>query len=1102
MKKSFHVFFLFVLFAFFAVNAAWAACPSPLQEDDNGGCFINMPVTGTTTINITADNIADGLGSIVVYDDGGNKGPYSSGANGYLVLKLPEGYRWVYYASFNLGESSLTLFSGNTNGEKIVDGVSGYSRKNGFISNSILTVYINAGDNSVGYAGLELSLQILPPRSITINNSEGGTVTSDKATATWEEEVSLSITPNIGYKFMSFEVADKEGNTTTPIISSDNASATFRMLPFDVTVTPTWEKMYYNVNVYSRSGGSVQTDKETATYGEAVTLTINPYQDYELTKLEVSGCGDDETVDVSMSNDKTSATFAMPACGVVAEPFWAKVEHSVFVANVTGGEVKTNKAKATQGETVTLTITPADDHHLKSLEVKDASNNVVTVTRWNSTEMSFQMPASDVTVTPTFAKVEHRVNVEIFQGGTVETDKAKATQGETVTLTITPDDGYLFKSFEVKDATNNLVSVTLSSDKSSATFEMPASDVIVISRWKKLYGVSVANVTGGEVKTDKATATQGETVTLTINPADDYLLKSLKVKDASNTSLNVSVSDDKSSATFTMPAFDVTVTPSWAKVEHSVSVANVTGGEVNSNKASATQGETVTLTITPADDYHFNSLEVKDAANNLVSVTLSSDKSSATFTMPASDVVATPFWSANVLTEDGEGGLYVNIPEKGTKAVNIPKDVKSFNVYDDGGVDENYNVMADGYLVLNAPEGFQLQVTGSARYRYAYFFIYDGDFEAKKLLDGGDYAQNGIDVGTVRSSGNKLTIYFKSKSSTQGTSLSGLDLTVSLVKVDFGAVSIAKADDGKIHATINGVYEGTEALKITEAITVDNVELNREFSTNGLGFSTIVLPFAFNAAALTGVKSVVEFTGMTKDGEVGMSYIWCDQDVQKNIRDKAYEEGKGENYDHCNEDKTNFPGDMLAYRPYMVQMKDAQIGFMDVAGGITLEKTPDADEIKVIDGEWEFHGTIANKNWTKEDTKDGNVWAYAAKVQDAAKYVGQFVMLGAGAYTPPLRAYMVKKSKPQLVAPKNGTSAAKFANANKSVSSETASLDHINVVIVSRSDNNEEHRTVIGTLNTRTGEFKMLRDYDLKGRKVNGVNRARGAYYGKKVLKK
>ena len=46
-------------------------------------------------------------------------------------------------------------------------------------------------------------------------------------------------------------------------------------------------------------------------------------------------------------------------------------------------------------------------------------------------------------------------------------------------------------------------------------------------------------------------------------------------------------------------------------------------------------------------------------------------------------------------------------------------------------------------------------------------------------------------------------------------------------------------------------------------------------------------------------------------------------------------------------------------------------------------------------------------------------------------------------------------------------------------------------------------RTVLhGRMNTVTGEFKMLRNFDLKGRKVNSANRARGAYYGKKVLKK
>ena len=66
MKKDFHVFFLFVLFAFFAVNAAWAAavCPEPLQEGSDG-CFVNLTKNG----EIFA--IPEGVTSFKVYDDGG-----------------------------------------------------------------------------------------------------------------------------------------------------------------------------------------------------------------------------------------------------------------------------------------------------------------------------------------------------------------------------------------------------------------------------------------------------------------------------------------------------------------------------------------------------------------------------------------------------------------------------------------------------------------------------------------------------------------------------------------------------------------------------------------------------------------------------------------------------------------------------------------------------------------------------------------------------------------------------------------------------------------------------------------------------------------------
>ena len=59
----------------------------------------------------------------------------------------------------------------------------------------------------------------------------------------------------------------------------------------------------------------------------------------------------------------------------------------------------------------------------------------------------------------------------------------------------------------------------------------------------------------------------------------------------------------------------------------------------------------------------------------------------------------------------------------------------------------------------------------------------------------------------------------------------------------------------------------------------------------------------------------------------------------------------------------------------------------------------------------------------------------------------------------------------------------------------------MDVVIVSSTDGSEQ-TTVIGRIDTRSGEFKMIRSYDLKGRKLNNAPKVQGAYYGKNFLKK
>jgi hypothetical protein len=60
--------------------------------------------------------------------------------------------------------------------------------------------------------------------------------------------------------------------------------------------------------------------------------------------------------------------------------------------------------------------------------------------------------------------------------------------------------------------------------------------------------------------------------------------------------------------------------------------------------------------------------------------------------------------------------------------------------------------------------------------------------------------------------------------------------------------------------------------------------------------------------------------------------------------------------------------------------------------------------------------------------------------------------------------------------------------------------DEINVVVQDEQGNVVEQ----GVMNTKTGEFRMDRWYDLQGRKLNGKPETRGTYYhnGKRVIVK
>ncbi|MCH5175829.1 MAG: hypothetical protein J1F40_08070, partial [Prevotellaceae bacterium] len=84
---------------------------------------------------------------------------------------------------------------------------------------------------------------------------------------------------------------------------------------------------------------------------------------------------------------------------------------------------------------------------------------------WNIEETEIPAPAPEV----------YTVNVAEIKNGTVTADVAEAQAGETVTLTVTPAEGYELETLTVISVADNTV-IDVSADY---TFTMPEADVMV-----------------------------------------------------------------------------------------------------------------------------------------------------------------------------------------------------------------------------------------------------------------------------------------------------------------------------------------------------------------------------------------------------------------------------------------------------------------------------------------------------------------------------------------------------------------------------------------------------------------------------------------------
>ena len=451
--------------------------------------------------------------------------------------------------------------------------------------------------------------------TITVKTDGNGTASASHAKAVAGTEITLTATPNEGYRFKEWQVirggvAIKDDKFLMP---NDNVEVK-AIFEEDAPPVPT----EFTITVKTDGNGTASASPDKAVAGTEIRLTATPKEGYHFKEWQaISG-------NVTIKDNK----FTMPDGNVEVKAIFEKdappapTEYTVTVTNDGNGTASASPAKAVAGAEITLTAMPNEGYYFKEWQVISGGVSIKN--------NKFTMPNNNVEVKAIFeedtppAPTEHTVTVTSGGNGTASASPSKAVAGAEITLSATPDKGYHLKEWQVISG-----GVSIKDNK----FLMPDSNVEVKAIFEEdappaptEHTVTVTSSGNGTASASPSKAVAGAEITLSATPDKGYHLKEWQV-----ISGGVSIKDNK----FLMPDSNVEVKAIFeedappAPTEHTVTVTSSGNGTASASPSKAVAGAEITLSATPDKGYHLKEWQVISGG-----VSIKDNK----FTMPDSEV--------------------------------------------------------------------------------------------------------------------------------------------------------------------------------------------------------------------------------------------------------------------------------------------------------------------------------------------------------------------------------------------------------------------------------------------------------------------------------
>lgn len=341
----------------------------------------------------------------------------------------------------------------------------------------------------------------------------------------------------------------------------------------------------------------------------------------------------------------------------------------------TKGSVTLSRNRANYKEDVVVQIYPANGYRINTVFVIDNFG----VRNFNDSSMIQFTCRGDTTVEVSFTEygtgmyelgyVDYpdntvRVSFTDYRGYAI----SSANEGDIVNMTVNTVSGYKIKSVAYNNSLGYITGGYYSYDSTqfSYTFTMEDRDTYFTINTEATgnYTISVSNANSYygsvSIKNGIEKANYGDTVTFTVRPAYQYLLKSVSVYTNDSYRQSIQVTRDKydwNTFSFTMPNASVVIAPTYTSDYYTISVDGGSHGSVSieaepagTNSYYGIRNEYVYIDATPNTGYKVKSVTVVDKYNDSIKVYESSTANRYYFTMPDSNVTVNVEFTPRVMS--------------------------------------------------------------------------------------------------------------------------------------------------------------------------------------------------------------------------------------------------------------------------------------------------------------------------------------------------------------------------------------------------------------------------------------------------------------------